>query len=224
MRHLALSLMAAAKRRRLDAPPSTPAPQERLDTPPGAPAPPRGEGFVSIPADGDCGFQCFTEAGATEDLTTVAELRSAVADALTEDHLSALQAAAAADPRSYSYMRRCRSLDDLRTLTRPCGKDVGSRMCVWADWTHLQLMVDITGVTCLLRDQTSGMCLVMKPGNGTPPVPSSTTTSTSTPPRYLHIVRVDSVHFNLFVVGEKRLFTREEVKSTSLADIFDLSG
>ena len=199
--------MAAAKRRRVDTAP----PRARgEDT---APPRARGEGFLSIPADGDCGFQCFTEA--TEE-TTVAELRSAVADALTEDHFTALQAAAAADPRSYSYMRRCRSLEELRTLTRPCGKDVGSRMCVWADWPHLQLMVDITGVTCLLRDQASGLCLIMKPGHGAPSVSSS--------PRYLHIVRVDSVHFNLFAIGEKRLFTREEAKESSLAGIFDLSG
>ena len=155
---------------------------------------------------------------------TVAELRAAVADALTQDHFSALQAAAAADPRSYSYLRRCRSLEDLRTLTRPLGKGIGSRMCVWADWTHLQLMVDITGVTCLLRDQASGLCLAMKPENGTPPVSSSSSSSSTTSPRYLHIVRVDSVHFNLFAIGEKRLFTREEAKETSLTDIFDLSG
>ena len=188
---------------------------------------PDGEHYIQIQADGDCGFACFCTAGATE--LDVRGLRARVAESLTEDHFSALQAAFAADPRGYSYMRRCRSLHDLRTLTRPTGSEVGSRMCVWADWTHLQLMANITKVTCLMRDQTSGLCLVIKPEDAAPAESesesesrSSSSCAASLSSSYLHILRVNNVHFNLFAISDKRIFTREELEDTSLASRFDL--
>ena len=48
----------------------------------------------------------------------VAALRDAVAARLTDDHFAALRVAFASAPREYAYMRRARTLDELRARTR----------------------------------------------------------------------------------------------------------
>lgn len=84
-------------------------------------------------------------------------LRGKVADSLTAAHFEALQTAFQYNNRDYSYMRRCKSLDQLKTLQRVSGADAGSRMCVWADWTQIQLVADIENVTLLIKDAAAGI-------------------------------------------------------------------
>jgi hypothetical protein len=213
------------------------------------------ERYLAIPADGDCGYACFCEAGATA--LGVAGLRAAVSQALTLDHFEALRAAFAADPRAYAYMRRCRTLRDLQALTVVVGAEAGSRMCVWADWPHLQLMTDLTGVTCLLTDSSAaaGFAMVIKPSAPSSASASTAaeaaaveaTSETATGPRrkardgdrdevgvgshrqpaegarFLHMARVNQgTHFNLFAAGDRRLFTLDQAKATSLGRMFAL--
>ena len=50
-------------------------------------------------------------------------------------------------------MRRCRTLEHLRDRQRLCGADVGSRMCVWADWPQIQLVATLYDITVLVSQR-----------------------------------------------------------------------
>ena len=89
-------------------------------------------------------------------------------------------------------------------------------MCVWADWTHLQLLADETGVGILLRDAAADFKLVIRPSEEARPASCCGAAPYDGPPRFLHLVRVNQCHYNLFAAGDRAVFSKGELEQTSL--------
>eukprot|EP00051_Salpingoeca_urceolata_P032180 m.496691 g.496691 ORF g.496691 m.496691 type:complete len:211 (+) comp48404_c0_seq1:143-775(+) len=186
-----------------------------------------GERYVKIAADGDCFYRAVADALVmcpTLDWLaprrqmynlparfTVSTLRNLVADHLTAEHWMALQAAYQVDPREYSYLRRVTTLEKLRDRTRLCGEEVGTRMCVWADWSHIQLVVQLLGLVVLLRDSHQNFCLILKPDDLSHDCEQR---------RFVHVVRVDACHYNLFASGDQAILTDADVRASTIFDMF----
>lgn len=64
-----------------------------------------------------------------------------------------------------------------------------------------------------MRDAAAGYSLTIKPS---PPYP------TDHERYYIHFVRVDSSHYNVFAIGDDALLTEETLSKSSLADQFDV--
>ena len=116
-------------------------------------------------------------------------------------------------------------------------------MCVWADWTQMQIIANALGTVLLIRDTSANFSLKLLPSGARRldlwPIESeelpqasgkvhshsndgSNSTQAVPPLYYLHLLRVDSCHYNLFKHGELALFTRAQCLTTTLASMFEL--
>ena len=112
-------------------------------------------------------------------------------------------------------MRRARTLEQLKDIQRLCGADVGSRMCVWADWPHIQLTATLFGFAVIIRDVQADYTHVIRPESpSTAPATDHATLSLS----YLCVVRVDGCHYNMVMVGQHALLTAQQVREHGLDD------
>lgn len=151
--------------------------------------------------------------------------RSRIADGLTQAHYDALTAAFAAAPREYAFMRRVRNLDQLRDRQRMCGSDVGSRICVWADWAQIQLAATIYGWGILVRDTQAGFTMKILPEHSTDPDSREESNQDLDPDirvMYLHVLRVDGCHYNVVTVDGQALLTLKQVQQSSFGKDFNL--
>lgn len=173
------------------------------------------EAIVQLAADGDCFYRAIELA--TDGRVSVAMSRGRVAAGLTQDHYDALVAAYTVSPREYAFMRRARTLDQLRDRQRLCGCDVGSRVCVWADWAQIQLVATLFQFTILVRDAKAGFSMTISPEN-------THVTSTDAPSgekrRYVHVIRVDECHYNVVTIGGHALLSHTQVEASSFGGSF----
>eukprot|EP00039_Didymoeca_costata_P021765 m.2927 g.2927 ORF g.2927 m.2927 type:complete len:207 (+) comp2624_c0_seq1:118-738(+) len=174
----------------------------------------RDETYIQIPADGDCFYTGIVRA-MNDDSLTVSKLRCMVADRLNEDHFSALQAAAMVSPREYKFMRRCRSLQQLKELQKVEGSVAGSRMCVWADWTQIQLLADALNIFILIKDAQQDFHMTVRPE-------SCESVDSKSLAGFVHLIRIDACHYNLYECNNNSLFSWEMLKETDLLNLFSL--
>lgn len=177
------------------------------------------ERFVALDADGDCFYRavanCFSGS------FNIQVLRDLVADNLKIEHFEALQVAFKFNNREYAYMRQCKTLNELAAKMRLSGALLSSRQCVWADWLQIQLLATLLGLVVLIRDSSASYNMTIWPeeqspvfcaGHGAPCHPRVV--------MYMHVVRVESCHYNLFYKGDTCLFSHAEILETSVVSDF----
>ena len=114
--------------------------------------------ITKVPANGDCFYaalaavllelNCKTNANRP----TVADLRFAVSNEVTDETLAMMTHCHNAKIEGYDFMHEVYSVDDLKAAIRKTGRTAGSGHCIWADSFAIQTTSNVLGITLLIID------------------------------------------------------------------------